>query len=76
MIILCNVAYPEGLEIKDSIDTPKWATNLDIRVEFDEDGIPYSRFNDIHDDLNFQKVNFPYLNFKQHYSTQGVMLDI
>ena len=49
------------LEIKDTTDAPKWANNLDLHLEFDEDGKLFIRLYDQRDDFDFPIVNFPYL---------------
>ena len=38
-----DVIYPKELEIKDTIDAPKWANYLDLHLEFDEDGKHFTR---------------------------------
>ena len=55
MIIL--MLYPEGLEINDTTDPPKWANNLD-RLEFDEGGKLDTRLYDKRDDWFPYTVNF------------------
>ena len=57
-----DVIYPNELEIKDTIDAPKWANNLDLHLEFDEDGKLVTRPYDKHDDFDFSIVNCPYLS--------------
>ena len=37
-MIIFDVIHPEEREIKDITDAPKWANNLDLRLEFGEDG--------------------------------------
>ena len=55
-----DVIYPK-LEIKDTIDAPKWA-NYHDHLQFDEDGKPFTRLYDKCDDFDFPIVNFPYLS--------------
>ena len=57
-----DVIYPKELEIKDTTDAPKWANYLDLHLEFDEDGKPFTRLYDKRDDFDFPIFHFPYLS--------------
>ena len=46
----------------DTTDAPKWANYLDLRLEFDEDDIFYTRLHDKRDVFDFTMVNFPYIS--------------
>ena len=50
-----DVIYTEELEIKD-------ATDLDLRLEFDEDFRLCTRLYDKRDEFDFLIVNFPYIS--------------
>ena len=52
--------YPKELEIKDTTDAPKWDNYLDLYLEFDEYGKPFTQLYDKRDDFDFPIVNFPY----------------
>ena len=50
------------LEIKDTTEAPKWANYLELHLEFDEDGIFFTRLCDNSDDFDCPVVNCPYLS--------------
>jgi hypothetical protein len=53
--------YPIELEIKDTIDTDRSASYLDIHLEFDSEGRLRTKLYDKRDDFNFPIVNFPFI---------------
>ena len=53
--------YPNELEIKDTTDTNKSASYLDLNLEIDNNRNLVSKIYDKRDDFNFQIVNFPFL---------------
>jgi hypothetical protein len=54
--------YPIELEIKDTKDTYKSASNLDLHLEIDSEGRLRTKPYDKRDDfLNFPIVNFPFI---------------
>ena len=54
--------YPDELEIKDTTDSPKSASYLDIYLEFDNKGKLCTRLYDKRDDFVFPITNFPVLS--------------
>ena len=53
--------YPIELEIKDTTDTDRSASYLDIHLEIDSKGRLRTKFYDKRDDFNFPIVNFPFI---------------
>jgi len=53
--------YPKELEIKDTTDSAKSASYLDLLLEIDEEGKLMTKLYDKRDDFSFQIVNFPFL---------------
>ena len=43
-------------------DAPKWVNYIDLRQEFDDYGIFYTRLYDKRDDFDFLRVNVPYFS--------------
>jgi hypothetical protein len=68
--------YPIELEIKDTTDTDRSASYLDIHLEIDSEGRLRTKLYDKRDDFNFPIVNF-YLyvaTFQQHLHMQYISL--
>ena len=57
-----DVIYPKELETKYTTDAPKWVNNMDLHLEFVEDGKLFTRLYDKRDDFDFPIDNFPYLS--------------
>jgi hypothetical protein len=53
--------YPIELEIKDTTDTDRSASYLDLHLEIDSEGRLRTIFYDKRDDFNFPIVNFPFI---------------
>ena len=53
--------YPIELEIKDTTDTDRSASYLDLHLEFDCEGWLRTKPYDKRDDFNFPIVNFPFI---------------
>ena len=53
--------YPIELEIKDTKDTDRSASYLDLHLEIDSEGRLRTKLYDKRDDLNFPIVNFPFI---------------
>jgi hypothetical protein len=53
--------YPIELEIKDTTDTDRSASYLDIHLEIDNEGRLRTKLYDKGDDFNFPIVNFPFI---------------
>ena len=53
--------YPIELEIKDTTDTDRSASYLDLHLEIDSEERLRTKRYDIRDDFNFPIVNFPFL---------------
>ena len=53
--------YPIQLEIKDTIDTDRSASYLDLHLEIDSEGRLRTKLYDKRDDFNFLIVNFPFI---------------
>jgi hypothetical protein len=51
--------YPIALEIKDTTDTDRSASYLDLHLEIDSEGRLRTKLYDKRDDFNFPIVNFP-----------------
>ena len=58
---LRDLIYPVELEIKDTTDTLKSASYLDLYLEIDISGRLRSKLYDKRDDFSFPIVNFPFL---------------
>ena len=52
--------YPIELEIKDTTDTVKSASYLDLHLEIDNEGRLITKLYDKRDDFSFPIVNFPF----------------
>lgn len=57
-----HLIYPSELEIKDTTDTNKSASYLDLFLEITIDGRLQTKIYDKRDDFNFPIVNFPFLS--------------
>ena len=53
--------YPFELETKDTTDTDRSASYLDLHLEIDSDGRLRTKLYDKRDDFNFPIVNFPFI---------------
>ena len=53
--------YPIELEIKDTADTDRSASYIDLHLEIDCEGRLKTRLYDKRDDFNFSIVNFPFI---------------
>ena len=53
--------YPIELELKDTTDTDRSASYLDIHLEMDSERRLRTNLYDKRDDLNFPIVNFPFI---------------
>ena len=53
--------YPIELEIKDTTDTDRSASYLDLHLEIDSEGRLRTKLYDKRDDLNFPIVNLPFI---------------
>ena len=53
--------YPIELEIKDTTDTDRSASYLDLHLKFDSEGRLRTKLYDKRDDFNFPIVNFPFI---------------
>ena len=53
--------YPIGLEIKDTTDTDRSASYLDLRLQIDNEGLLRMRLYDKRDDFKFPIVNIPFI---------------
>ena len=59
--------YPIELEIKDTTETDRSASYLDLHLEIDNEGRLRTKLYDKRDDFHFLIVNFPYVaTFQQH----------
>ena len=56
-----HLIYPKELEIKDTTDSEKSASYLDLHLEIDTQGELSTKLYDKRDDFNFPIVNFPFL---------------
>jgi hypothetical protein len=56
-----DIIYPIKLEIKDTTDTDRSASYLDLHLETDSEGQLRTKLYDKIDDLNFPIVNFPFI---------------
>ena len=60
----CDVAYriyPIEFEIKDTTDTDRCASYIDLHLEIDSEGRLRTKLYDKRDDFNFLNVNFPFI---------------
>ena len=53
--------YPIELEIKDTTDTDRSASYLDLHLKVDSEGWFKTKLYDKRDDFNFPNVNFPFI---------------
>ena len=53
--------YPIELEIKDTTDTDRSASYLDLHLKIDSEGRLRTKLYDKKDDFNFPIVNFPFI---------------
>jgi hypothetical protein len=53
--------HPIELEIKDTTDTDRSASYLDLHLKFDSEGRLRTKLYDKRDDFNFPIVNFPFI---------------
>ena len=56
-----NFIYPIELEIKDTTDTAKFASQLGLHLAIDNDGRLRTKFYDKRDDFKFLIVKFPFI---------------
>ena len=56
-----HLIYPQELEIKDTTDSGRSASYLDLHLEIDNQGRLCTKLYDKRDDFNFPIVNFPFL---------------
>ena len=56
-----HLIYPSELEVKDTTDTPKSASYLDLHLEIDDRGQLKTKLYDKRDDFTFPIVNFPFI---------------
>jgi hypothetical protein len=62
MTSLSTMLYPIELEIKDTTDTDKSASYLDLHIEFDSESRLRAKLYDKRDNFNFPFiVNFPFI---------------
>ena len=69
--------YPIELEIKDTTDTDRSASYLDLHIEIDSEERLRTKFYDKRDDFNFPIVNFPFkcvATFHQHLHMEYIYL--
>ena len=57
-----HLIYPSELEIKDTTESRRSASYLDLLLEIDMDGRLNTKVYDKRDDFNFPIVNFPFLS--------------
>ncbi len=60
-VITWITSTPKELEIKDTTDSAKSASYLDLLLEIDEEEKLMTKLYDKRNDLSFQIVNFPFL---------------
>jgi hypothetical protein len=58
---LVDRIYPIELEIKDTTDTDRSASYLDLHLEINSEGRLRTKLSDKRDDFNFLIVNFPFI---------------
>ena len=56
-----DLIYPIEFEIKDTTDTDRSASYLDLHLEIDSEGRLRTKLYDKRDDFNFPIVNFPFV---------------
>ena len=56
-----DLIYHIELEIKDTTDTDRYASYLDLRLEVDSESRLRTKLYDKRDDFNFPIVNFPFM---------------
>jgi hypothetical protein len=56
-----HLIYPNELEIKDTTESEKFASYLDILLNIDSNSRLTTTLYDKRDDFNFAMVNFPFL---------------
>jgi len=61
LVIFVDRIYPIELEIKDTTDTDRSASYLDLHLEIDSEGRLRTKLYDKRDDFNFPIVNFPFI---------------
>ena len=68
--------YPIELEIRDTTDTDRSASYLDLHLESDSEGRLRTKLYDKRDDFNFPIVNFPLYvaTFQQHLHMEYISL--
>lgn len=57
-----HLIYPDELEIKDTTESDRSASYLDLLLEIDKKGNLCTKLYDKRDDFDFPIVNFPYLS--------------
>ena len=57
-----HLIYPKELEIKETTETRRSASYLDLFLNIDTDGRLNTRIYDKRDDFNFPIVNFPFIS--------------
>ena len=57
-----HLIYPSELEIKDTTDTRRTASYLDLFLNIDTDGRLHTKIYDKRDDFNFLIINFQFLS--------------
>ena len=57
-----HLIYPSQLEIKDTTDTVKSASYLDLHLEIDTRGRLYTKLHEKHDNFDFPVMNFPFFS--------------
>ena len=68
--------YPIELEIKDTTDTDRFASYLDLHLEIDNEGLLRTKLYDTRNDFNFPIVNFHLYvaTFQQHLYMEYISL--
>ena len=68
--------YPIELEIKDTTDTDRFASYLDLHLEIDSEGLLRTKLYDTRNDFNFPIVNFHLYvaTFQQHLYMEYISL--
>ena len=70
--------YPVELEIKDTTDTDRSASYLDLHLVINSEGRLRTKLYDKRDDFNFPIVNFPFIctvaTLQQHLHTEYISL--
>ena len=59
-----HLIYPSELEIKDTTDTRRTASNIYLLLDIDTEGRLHTKIYDKRDDFNFPIINFPFLSSK------------